>query len=32
MNKVFVDAGSGISLIYANTLCAVNISLINLAP
>ena len=32
MSKVFMDAGSGINLIYADTLRAMNISLTNLAP
>ena len=31
MSKVFMDAGSGINLIYADTLCAMNHSLTNLA-
>ena len=32
MKKVFIDAGSGLNLIYADTLRAMNISLTNLAP
>jgi hypothetical protein len=31
-SKVFLDAGSSINLIYANTLCAMNISMTNLVP
>ena len=32
MSKIFMDAGSGINLIYANTLRAMNVSLTKLAP
>jgi hypothetical protein len=32
MSKVFMDAGSGINLIFAKTLRAMNVSLTNLAP